>query len=85
MPDYHINWVSKLKNTLLSDNKEIFQDFLKNVITENKSEMKKLKIKIENKYEKEFNEFNEDTIFNFPKFMSEGDFSQLEFDPKYNK
>ena len=54
----HINWVSQLPNTLLSDDKEIFQNFLKNAITENKSEMKNLKTKIENKYGKEFNEFN---------------------------
>ena len=85
IPSNHINWVSQLPNTLLSDDKEIFQNFLKNAITENKSEMKNLKTKIENKYGKEFNEFNEDTIFNFPKFMKEGKFSQLEFDPKNNK
>jgi hypothetical protein len=85
IPSNHINWVSQLPNTLLSDDKEIFQNFLKNTITENKSEMKNLKTKIENKYGKEFNEFNEDTIFNFPKFMKEGKFSQLEFDPKNNK
>ena len=85
IPDNHIDWVSKISNTLLSDDKEIFQDFLKNVITENKTEMRSLKIKIENKYGKQFNKFNEDTIFNFPKFMKEGKFSQLEFEPKNNK
>ena len=84
IPDNHIDWVSKLTNTLLSDDKEIFQDFLKNAITENKLEMKNLKIKIENKYGKEFNEFNEETAFDFPKFMKEGAFSQLEFEPKNN-
>ncbi len=85
IPKNHINWVSKLKNTLLSNDEEIFKDFLKNAITENKIEMKKLKTKIENKYQKRFCEFNEDSIFNFPKFMKEGNFEQLEFDPKYNK
>jgi hypothetical protein len=84
IPKNHINWVSKLKNTLLSNDEGIFKDFLKNAITENKSEMKKLKTKIENKYGKKFCEFNEDSIFNFPKFMKEGKFEQLEFDPKYN-
>ena len=84
IPKNHINWVSKLKNTLLSNDNEIFKDFLKNVITENKNEMKKLKTIIEYKYAKKFNEFNEDSIFNFPKFMKEGKFEELEFDPKYN-
>ena len=84
MPKNHIHWVSKLKNTLLSNDKEIFQDFLKIVITENKIKMKKLKMKIENKYQNKFNEFNVDSIFNFPKFMKKGEFSQLEFDPKNN-
>ena len=84
IPKNHVNWVSKLKNTLLSNDKEIFKDFLKNVITENKSEMKKLKTIIEYKYAKKFNEFNEDSIFDFPKFMKEGKFEELEFDPKYN-
>ena len=84
IPKNHIHWVSKLKNTLLSNDKEIFQDFLKIVITENKIEMKKLKMKIENKYQNKFNEFNVDSIFNFPKFMKKGEFSQLEFDPKNN-
>ena len=84
IPKNHINWVSKLKNTLISNDTEIFKDFLKNVITENKSEMKKLKTKIENKYGKKFCEFNEDSNINFPKFMKEGKFEQLEFDPKYN-
>ena len=82
IPNNHIDWVSKLPNTILSDDKEIFQDFLKNAVTENKTEMKNLKIKIEEKYGKEFNEFNGDTAFVFPKFLKEGEFSQLEFDPK---
>ena len=82
IPNNHIDWVSKLPNTILSDDKEIFQDFLKYAVTENKKEMKNLKIKIEEKYGKEFNEFNEDTAFDFPKFLKEGEFSQLEFDPK---
>ena len=85
IPNNHINWVSKLPNTLLSDDKEIFQDFLRNTISENKTEMNNLKIKIENKYGKKFNEFDQDTIFNFPKFMNEGQFSQLEFDSNNNK
>ena len=85
IPENHIDWVSKLPNTLLSDDKEIFKDFLKSAITENKSEMKELKNKIEEKYGKEFKEFNEDTAFVFPSFLKEGTFDDLEFKPEYNK
>ena len=85
IPENQIDWVSKLPNTLLSDDKEIFQDFLKNTIVENKPEMKKLKEKIEKKYGKKFDNYNEDTIFKFEKFLPEGKFEQLEFEPKNNK
>ena len=85
IPENHIDWVSKLPNTLLSDDKEIFKDFLKSAFTENKSEMKELKNKIEKKYDKEFKEFNEDTAFVFPSFLKEGTFDDLEFKPEYNK
>ena len=85
IPENHIDWVSKLPNTLLSDDKKIFQDFLKSAITENKLEMKELKNKIQKKYDKEFKEFNEDTAFVFPTFLKEGTFDDLKFKPEYNK
>ena len=83
IPENHIDWVSQLPNTLLSDDKEIFQDFLKNAITENKEEMEKLKDKIENKYGKNLG-FDRDNAFNFKNFKKEGKFSELIFNPQYN-
>ena len=85
IPENHIDWASQLPNTLLSDDEEIFKDFLKNTIVENEPEMIKLKEKIEDKYGKKFAKFNEKTAFKFPKFLENGKFDQLEFEPKYNE
>jgi hypothetical protein len=85
MPDNHIKWVSELPNTLLSNEKEIFQEFLLNAVQEKKNEMKNLRIKVEEKYGKKFEKFNENEIFNFPNFLPEGEYSQLRFIPKYNQ
>ena len=85
MPDNHIKWVSELPNTLLSNEKEIFQEFLLNAVQENKNEMKNLRIKIEEKYGRKFEKFNENEIFNFPNFLPKGKYSQLKFIPKYNQ
>ena len=85
MPSNHIKWVSELPNTLLSDKKEIFKEFLLNAVQEKKVEMKNLKIKIEKEYGKKFDKFNENEIYNFPKFLPEGEFKTLRFIPKYNQ
>jgi len=85
MPDNHIKWVSELPNTLLSNEKEIFEEFLLDAVQENKNKMKNLKIKIEEKYGKKFEKFNENEIFNFPNFLPEGKYDQLRFIPKYNQ
>ena len=83
IPENHIDWVCQLPNTLLSDDREIFQDFLKNAVTENKEEMKKLKDKIEKKYGKNLN-FDEESAFVFQSFKGRGEFKELEFKPEYN-
>ena len=83
MPTNHIKWVSELPNTLLSDEKEIFQEFLLNAVQE--KSMKNLKIKIEKKYGKKLDKFNENEIYNFPNFLPEGIYDQLRFIPKYNQ
>ena len=83
IPENHIDWVCQLPNTLLSDDREIFQDFLKNAVTENKEEMKKLKDKIEKKYGKNLN-FDEESAFVFQSFKGRGEFSELKFKPEYN-
>ena len=85
MPSNHINWVIKLPNTLLSNKKEIFENFLKNSVTENKNEMQKLKEKIEENYGVKFNNFKvDDNLFNFPNYKIKGKYTDLKFKLEYN-
>ena len=85
LPSNHLEWVSKLPNTLLSNDKEIFEKLLLNAVKEDLEEMKKLKEEIEEKYEYKFDNFIVDKeLFNFKHFMDEGELEDLTFDPKYN-
>ena len=85
IPKRHIKWVSELPNTLISHEIDFFKDFLISSVLEKKNKIIELKNQIENKYKIEFNQFYEDDLFNFPKFKSEGTYSELEFNPQYNK
>ena len=86
MPSNHINWVIKLPNTLLSNEKKFFEDFLRYSVTENKNEMEQLKQKIEDKYNRKFNNFKVDKeLFEFPNYKTKGTFKDLKFKLEYNK
>ena len=85
LPSNHLNWVPYLPNTFLSNEKELFKDFLKNAVQENISEMRNFKNKIEYKYGCYFNQIYENDLFRFPKFMGSGTFDQLRFNPLFNK
>ena len=86
MPSNHINWVINLPNTLLSNEKKFFEDFLRYSATENKNEMEQLKQKIEDKYNRKFNNFKVDKeLFEFPNYKTKGTFKDLKFKLEYNK
>ena len=68
-PNKHIEWIIKLPNTFLSNEKSLFEEFLKNSVIEDKEAIQTLKKKIEDKYGKKFNNIKVDyDLFLFPKF-----------------
>ena len=80
----HIDWVKKLPNTFLSSRKgNIFQEFIKISVLEDKGKMEELKKKIEGIYDTKFK--IDENLFKFKNFKNEGSFSELEFKPEYNK
>lgn len=84
LPGNHLNWVSQLPNTYISNNKEFFQLFLESVIKEDIFQMTRLKNMMEYIFRGfQFN-INVNSLFYFPKFMKNGTFDQLSFIPAYN-
>lgn len=85
VPRRHIKWVSQLPNTLISHEINFFKDFLISSVLENKNKIIELKNQNENEYKIKFNQFYEHDLFNFPKFKPEGSYTELQFNPQYNK
>ena len=76
----HLKWIKDYKNALFSNDPNFYEEYLKcfsEEINDKKSEIKKLKEKIEKHYEIEFN--FDDKFLDFPNYKEEGKYSDLRF------
>ncbi len=72
----HLNWIKNFKNALYTNTDEFLLEYIKNY---NKEGLNNLKTKIEQYYKTKLMKFTEDFL-KFPKFVNEGEFSNLKFD-----
>ena len=84
LPRNHLRWISKLPNTFIGHEIDFIKDFLLYSILENKDKMLELKNRNEQSYNIKLEKFNENELFEFPHFMRDGYYSNLEFIPEYN-
>jgi len=83
-PSNHLDWVCKMRNTLISNKKEFHERFIKNIINFNMEGLIELKNDIEeyckNEYDSEFHFDNFDSELPiYPNFKEEGKFIDLRF------
>ena len=85
LPRKHINWITKLTNTFIGNEIDFLKDFIYYSILEKKEKMLELKLRNEQKYNIKFDNFDENELFKFPNYKTEGNYRELKFNPKYNK
>jgi hypothetical protein len=76
----HLDWIKNYKNTLFSNEASFYEEYLKcfsEKCYDKRSEILKLKTKIENYYNVNFN--FDDKFLDFPNYKCEGEFSDLTF------
>ena len=79
----HIQWVKNMNNVLILNGIELHEKFFNCIINEDINLFHELKNEIIDKYNNNIPNFslkeNEEDLFNFPNFKSEGDFEDLTF------
>ena len=79
-PGNHFEWIENFKNILISNSLDFHKRFIKSVISFDLNGLKELKKDIENHYNIKFRYFNSSELLKYPKFKSDGYFSELNFE-----
>ena len=85
LPRKHLNWITKLTNTFIGNEIDFLKDFIYYSILEKKEKMLELKLRNEQRYNIKFDNFDENELFKFPNYKTKGNYTELTFNPKYNK